>query len=70
MESWLEYVYSKGDLDKDGEIDFIELTHLERLAKENRNKNEDDWKDIEDEDEYTDDEWEKFKDEHSDYDSK
>merc|ERR1712142_723766 len=68
MESWLEYVYSKGDLDKDGEIDFIELTHLERLAKENRNKNEDDWKDIEDEDEYTDDEWEKIKHEHSDYD--
>ena len=66
MESWLEYVFGTGDLDKDGEIDFIELTHLNKLSHDKKDKDEDEWKDIEDEDEYTEDEWEKFKDEQED----
>ena len=53
-------------MDKDGEIDFIELTHLNKLSHDKKDKNEDEWKDIEDEDEYTEDEWEKFKDEQED----
>ena len=68
MESWLGYVFGTGDLDKDGHIDFTELTYLNKLSQDKKGKEEDEWKDIEDEDDYTEDEWEKFKDEHSDYD--
>lgn len=68
MESWLSYVFGTGDLDKDGEIDFTELSYLNKLSKEHKEKKEDDWKDIEDEDEYTEDEFKEFEKEHSEYD--
>ena len=69
LESWVSYVFGTGDLDKDGEIDFTELTYLNKLSREHKEKKEDDWKDIEDEDEYTEDEFKEFEKEHSEYDS-
>ena len=68
MESWLEYVYKNGDLNKDGLIDFDELAYLNKLSQEKEGKNEDEWKSIEEDDEYTEDEFKKFADEHSEYD--
>jgi len=64
LESWLRYVFGTGDLDKDGEIDLTELTYLNKLSNERMLKEWDEWKDMEAGDEYTQDEWEKFKKEH------
>ena len=67
LHSWVKYVFTVSDLDKDGEIDFTELSHIDRFHRDKEDKNKDEWKDIEDEDEYTDDEFEKFKNDHSDF---
>ena len=61
MNSWLGYVFSTGDLDKDGQIDFAELEYLNKLARDKKDNDEDEWKDIEEDEEYTEDEFEKFK---------
>jgi len=68
MQSWLNYVFTTGDLNKDGEIDFSEVEYLNKRANDKKEKNEDEWKSIEDDDEYTEDEWEKFKHDQDTYD--
>ena len=64
LRSWLKYVFDTGDLNKDGEIDLTELEYLQKLSDDKQLKEWDQWKDIVAADEYTDDEWEKFKKEH------
>jgi len=68
MQSWLNYVFTTGDLNKDGEIDFSEVEYLNKRASDKKEKNEDEWQSIEDDDEYTEDEWEKFKHDQDTYD--
>ena len=55
MHTWLRYIFSSGDLDEDGEIDLKEFLYLSSADRDKR------WKEIEEGEDYSEAEWERYK---------
>ena len=61
MANWLGYIFDTGDMDRDGQIDFAELEYLNKISSDKKNRDEDEWKNIKGDQEYTEDEFDEFK---------